>query len=103
MIDGSNNIAVCSGAAATAQDVACAVMLFKGELYYDTTQGVPYMSKVFGQLYSKSIAQALIQKAALTVPYVVAAQATITGFAGRRLSGNVKVIDKVGQQLGVSF
>ena len=101
--DANKNIALASGPGAIAQDVASAISTFLGEVYYDTTQGIPYFSKVLGQEYSPSLAQALLVQAALTVPGVVSAQAKITGFVNRKIGGTVTVIDTTGQSLGVTF
>ena len=102
-LDSSGNLAVATGAAAIAQDVASAIETFLGEVYYDTTIGVPYFSQIFGQPFSASIASTLLQEAALQVPGVVAAKVTITSFVNRVLSGKVEVIDTTGQAIGVTF
>lgn len=102
-VDGSGNLAMSTGAAAIAQDVASAISTFLGEVYYDTTVGVPFFSQVFGQSFSRSVVANLLKNAALTVPGVVSAQVTITSFAKRKLSGTVEVIDTVGQSIGVTF
>lgn len=103
MIDSNGNIATATGPDALAQDVASAISTFLGEVYYDTTLGIPYLSKVLGQAYSPALLQALLAQAALTVPEVVSARATITNVQGRTLSGTVEFIDTTGQALGVTF
>jgi hypothetical protein len=103
VIDSSGNIAVATGGSAIAQDVASAVGTFLGEVYYDTTIGVPYFSQIFGQPFSASIASTLLQNAALQVPGVVSAKVIIDSFVNRVLSGRVEVIDTTGQAIGVTF
>lgn len=102
-VDSTGSIALATDSNAIAQDVASAVQTHLGEMYYDTAQGVPYLSSVLGQAYSPALLQALMVKAALTVPGVVSAKATVTGFQHRKVSGRVEVIDSNGQALGVTF
>jgi hypothetical protein len=102
-LDANGNMAMLSGPSAIAQDVASAISTFAGETYFDTTLGIPYYSEVLGQAYAPSLVQALLIQAALTVPEVVKAQAKITGFQNRKVSGVVNVIDITGQALGVTF
>ena len=100
-IDGSGNIQMISGASALEQDVASAAMTFYGEVYYDSTVGVPYFAQVFGQSYSPSIAARLIQSAVLDVPNVASAQVTLNSLASREVSGNINFVDVNGAALGV--
>ena len=50
VLDAAGNIAMASNPYATAQDVASAIKLFRGELFYDTAKGIPYWTEVLGQL-----------------------------------------------------
>ena len=102
-VDGSGNLAMSTGAPALAQDVASAISTFLGEVYYDTTIGVPYFSRVFGQPFSRSIASSLLKQAALQVPGVITAKVIINSYANRKLSGAVEFTDATGQALGVAF
>lgn len=103
VLDSSGNIALAAPPYALAQDVASAVRLFKGELWYDTTKGVPYFKQVFGKLPSRSLMRGLIEKAALTVPGVTKAHCILTGFTGRKLTGEIRFIDETGNQNAVNF
>jgi hypothetical protein len=102
-VDASGNIAVATNGQDIAQDVASAIKLFRGELWFDTTQGVPWFQSVLGQTYSVPVLQALINKAALSVPGVVRASTVISSISGRTVSGNVEVIDTTGASLNVQF
>lgn len=102
-VDSNGNIAMESGAAAIAQDVASAISTFLGEVFYDTTLGLPYLSDVLGQAYSPSILRALLEAAALGVPGVVSARATITQFQARVVTGTVIVTDSDGRTVLVTF
>lgn len=103
VIDSAGNIAMASPPYALAQDVASAVRLFLGELWYNTPVGIPYFQNVLGHLPPISLLTGYIQDAALTVPGVVEAQCTITKFDGRQITGQVLFIDENGQANGVTF
>jgi len=49
VLDVSGNIAVASDPYSVAQDGASALKLVSGELWYDTTRGVPYFQRIFGK------------------------------------------------------
>lgn len=93
VVDANNNIAVADEPYAIAQDVASAVKLFAGELYYDNEKGVPYFERIFGEQPDGQYINAQVEKAALTVPGVVSAKAFIVQFKERALSGQVQVVD----------
>jgi hypothetical protein len=99
LVDANGNIAVAEDPYAIAQDVASALRLFKGELWYDTTDGVPYWEKILGKPPSVGVIKAAWIQAALSVPGVATAQAFITGFSNRKLSGQVQVTTTQGQTL----
>jgi hypothetical protein len=103
VVDSAGNIAMGSPAYALAQDVASAIKLFLGELWYDTTKGIPYFEDILGQAPPSSLITANMEQAAMTVPGVVSAQCTITSFNDRELNGIVLFIDENGVQNGVSF
>jgi len=73
IIDSAGNIAMATPPYALAQDVASAVRLFLGELWYRTPDGIPYFENVLGQLPPLTLLIAYIERAALTVPGVVTA------------------------------
>lgn len=103
VIDSAGNIAMASPPYALAQDVASAVRLFLGELWYNTPAGIPYFQDVLGHLPPLALLTGYIEKAALTVPGVVSAQCTISKFSGRTITGQVKFIDETGAASGVTF
>lgn len=105
VLDSSGNIAVASPPYALAQDVASAVKLFIGELYYDTKKGIPYFEWLLGRTPPSSMIVELIRKAALTVPGVVSAQVSITSFdrAARTPTGQIFFTDESGATTNVSF
>ena len=102
-VDDGMNIAVASGGQDIAQDVASAVKLFQGELWYDTTQGAPWFENVLGQNYSLRVLQELVNSAALSVPGVVQARTTIDSVTDRGITGRVEIIDTNGTLLNAQF
>jgi hypothetical protein len=96
-LDSGGNIALASRPYALAQDVASAIRLFLGELWYDTTKGVPYFETILGQTPPLSVFQAEMVDAALTVPHVVSAQCVLESFENRTVTGQVLFTDDSGQ------
>jgi hypothetical protein len=110
VVDAAGNWAVASEPYALAQDVASACRLIKGELWYDDSQGIPYLnlnggaggpnnnSNVLGQTPPISLLQEYLVRAALTVPGVVSAVAVIQSFnaASRQVTGQVQFTDSNG-------
>lgn len=96
--DINGNIAVASTPYSQAQDVACACRLFLGELYYDTTQGVPYFQGILGQLPPLAYVKRQLQLAALSVPGIASATVFISSFSNRALAGQVIVTLITGQR-----
>lgn len=103
VLDNNGNIVVNTGAQALAQDAAAACMLYLGELWYDTTQGVPYFQSLWGQLPPTSLIASKFEQAALTVPGVVTASVTLTSFTSRNIAGTVTITDNSGTTATASF
>ncbi|RWG53345.1 MAG: hypothetical protein EOQ64_24280 [Mesorhizobium sp.] len=101
--DASGNIAVADEPYALAQDAASAIRLFAGELYYDTTQGIPYFDQVLGKAPPVSLMKAYFNRAALTVPGVVSSQTFIQSWTDRTVTGQVQVTDAAGNTTAASF
>jgi hypothetical protein len=110
VVDASGNWAVADEPYALAQDVSSACRLIKGELWYDTTQGIPYLnlnggaggpnndSNVLGETPPLAVVQEYLVQAALTVPGVVSAVAVIESFNAttRQVVGQVQFTDTNG-------
>lgn len=103
VLDSNGNIALADPPYATAQDVASAIKLFLAELWYDTTQGIPYWQSTLGQAPSLSQLAQFMNQAALTVPGVVTANTIITGFVDRQVTGQVQFTDSDGTETTVTF
>ena len=87
LIDAAGNIAVAQDPYSQAQDAASAIRTFQGEVYYDTTLGIPYWEKVLGFAPPLSLIKHYINTAALTVPGVVGAVSYINSFVKRAIGG----------------
>ena len=102
-LDASGNIAMAQPPYALAQDAASSIRTFAGEVYYDTTRGVPYFAQILGQLPPVSLMKQQFTDAALLVPGVASAQTFITGFSGRKISGQAQITTTSGVTMGVSL
>jgi hypothetical protein len=102
-LDASGNIAMASVPYALAQDAASAIRLFAGELWYDTTQGVPYFGQILGQTPPIAVMKAAFVNAALTVPGVVSAICYISEIKDRVVSGQIQVTDAAGITTAAGF
>lgn len=97
-IDAAGNIARASAPYAVAQDVASACRQFLGDNFYDQTQGVPYLQKIFGHSPPATVLQEYLVAAAKTVPTVVKAVCVISSYdaATRSVTGFVEFVTKDG-------
>lgn len=103
-LDAGGNIAVCAAPYAVAQDVACAIRLFRGDLWYGPpTAGVPYFESILGQQSTRAFLKSQFIAAALTVPPVVSAICYLDSLDGRNLSGQVQVTTAAGDVLAAGF
>lgn len=103
VVDAAGNIAVASAPYAVAQDVASAVKLFAGELWYDTGKGVPYFDQVLGQLPPPSLLRQLLANAATTVPTVVTASVYLDALQNRKVTGQIQFTTDDGSTGSVGF
>lgn len=101
--DAAGNIAMASPPYSLTQDVASAIKLFQGELWYDTIPGVPYFDQILGQAPPIPFLKAQIIAAALTVPGVVSAVCFISKIEGRTVNGQVIITDEAGNTTPVGF
>lgn len=101
-VDTAGNIATCTEPYRLAQDAACAIRTFVGDVYYDQAAGLPYFADVLGQLPPIELVKSLMVDAALSVPGVVDAQVFLTS-ADRTLSGQVQVTDRAGAITAANF
>lgn len=103
VVDANGNIAVADEPYALAQDAASAIKTFLGEVFYNTTIGVPYFQSILGQNPSLDFIKSQLEAAALTVPGVVSAKCFITSVTNRKVSGQVQTTDANGVTSAASF
>lgn len=101
--DAAGNIAVASDPYARAQDVASALRLFLGELWYDVTKGIAYFTEILGQAPPVAFFQELMVRGAMTVPGVRSAECTIEAFENRTVTGRVTFVMTDGRAGTVSL
>lgn len=87
--DTAGNIAVATAPYQRAQDVASAIKLFLGELWYNADNGVPYFQQILGHAPPIQVFKEYMVRAALTVPGVVSADCVIESFQDRTIKGAV--------------
>ena len=86
-----------------AQDAASAIRLFAGELWFDTTQGVPYFSEILAKRPPIALMKARFVAAARTVPGVVSAICYIATISNRKVTGQVQITDANGNTATAAF
>lgn len=101
--DASGNLAVATDPYSVAQDVASACRTFLDEVYYNTTDGVPYFQSILGKTPSASFIKAQLVIAASSVPGCNAPVVFLTGLVGRALTGQVQFTDSNGAAQVATF
>lgn len=102
-LDVAGNIAVAEAPYALAQDAASAIRTFSGEVYFNTTLGIPYFQQILGQTPPLSLMKYYFNQAALTVPNVASAVCFFTGWTDRKVSGQVQITDDDGNLSAAGF
>jgi len=102
-VDALGNIAMATAPYSYAQDVASACKLFLGELWYNTSKGVPYLEEILGKLPTEDALRLYLTEAALSVDGVVKADVIVNSFDGRTITGNIQFVDINGNTANVGF
>lgn len=102
VLDANGNIAVAAEPYALAQDAASAIKTFLGEVYWDTTIGVPYLEQILGKNPSLALLKALFVQAARTVPGVADARCFLSAMNARGVSGQVQVTSSTTGQVSAA-
>ncbi len=102
-LDVQGNLASVGDPYSQAQDAASELRLFRGELYYDTTQGVPYWQEILGRPPGVALMVAKFQQAAMKVPGVTNATCTITSVSNRTTTGTVLITNEAGKTARARF
>ena len=102
VLDANGNIAVATEPYSLAQDAASAILTYQGEVYYDTTIGLPWLTQIFGKKPSLALLKQQLADAAMTVPDVASARVFISSFTNRQVKGQVQVTSKSTGQTSVA-
>ena len=102
-LDSGGNIAVAGEPYSQAQDVSSAARTVIGEVYYNTSLGIPYFSQILGQRPPIQFMKAQYIKAALTVPGVTAATCFITTLTNREVTGQIQFTTSNGSTQTAGF
>lgn len=102
VIDADGNIARATEPYSLAQDAASVIRTYLGEVYFDTTLGIPYLQQVFGRTPSLTLLKAQLETAAETVPSVKKATVFLTSTEGRIVAGQVQVTSETTGQVSAA-
>lgn len=91
VLDAEGNIAKATNPYALAQDAASVIRTYLGEVYFDTTVGMPWLEQVLGRSPSLPLLKQQLIEAAETVPDVHRAKVFLTTMTARRVGGQVQV------------
>jgi hypothetical protein len=105
VLDAKGNWALATDPYSLAQDAACKIRTFLGDIYYDQTQGIDYFGLILSHTVSLPLIKATLVATALQTQGVVAAQVFITAFdpTNRVVSGQIQVTDTAGNVAAASF
>lgn len=103
LLDGDNNVALAQAPYALAQDAASAIRTFSGEVFFDTTQGIPYFSQILGKIPPLALVKHYMNNAAKTVSGVASSTTYLTSFNGRAFTGQVQITSTSGATIAIGF
>lgn len=89
-LDANGNLATVQGDDAAVQDASSAVRLFRGELWYDTLQGLNW-KRILGKLPTLNVVKALIAQQAMNAVGVKRAKVFISSFSNRQITGQLQI------------
>ena len=90
-LDSSGNIAIASDVYQQAQDIASACRVFRGDMYFNKNDGIPYSESILGKSsYPLGLYQSELRQAALSVDGVISANITFNKIENRVLTGMIK-------------
>lgn len=89
-LDSAGDIALASEPYSLVQDVTTEARVWLGEVYYDTTYGVPYAQIFAGNVPNISV-QSVLEEAAKRVPGVTVATVLLNEITDRELTGQIQI------------
>lgn len=102
-VDVNGNIAVAGPPYSQAQDAACAIRTWLGEVYYNTVDGVPYQNILGEGSPNVPLIKSYLVTAAISVPGVVSAVVFIASISQRGVTGQVQITNENGQTETAAF
>lgn len=99
----AGNLATVGEPVRQAQDVASRCRTFRGECVYAQDQGIPYFVDVLGKTPPDALVRDYMHSESLKVPGVQAARVTFAGLVGRKITGDIRIIDSEGNTQYVSI
>ncbi len=103
VLDANGDIAIAQPPYAVSQDVVSALKTFLGEVFYDSSMGIPYFDEILGHLPPTSLLRKIIEDEAKTVSGVVKALLILQKLDNRSLSAQLEFIDEQGITDNVKF
>lgn len=79
-VDGSNNLAIVTGAEAVGQHARQRLKTFQGEWFLDTSAGVPWLAQIMGAKYDPALVEAVVKAEILDTDGVVEITSFSVGF-----------------------
>lgn len=102
VLDASGNIALAADPYSIAQDAASAIRTWQGEVYYDTSLGMPYLQSILGRFPSAQFIKVNCDREAARVPGVAVSRTYLTLGAERQLGGQVQIVTTDGETAAAS-
>lgn len=99
----TGGLALTTGRARIAQDVACYERVFAGEPYYAADEGVPYLNGELGALPPMELVAARANARARLVPGVDDAATALAALEQRTLKGTVYATTVDGETINVAI
>lgn len=93
-LDVEGNIASATSTYQRAQDICSACRVFRGDLYFNQSEGIPYLESILGKnTYPIGLYQSELQRAALSVEGVISANIKLNQLNNRILTGMIEFTD----------
>lgn len=89
LVNARGDIAVASEPYRTAQDVSTATKMFKADLWYNISEGIPYLEEVYAKDADIPVLRDFLEKQAFKINGVFAVEVLMSDFTDRKLSGRV--------------
>ena len=97
-LDSDGNIATATDVYQKSQDIGSACRVFRGDMYFNKTEGIPYLESILGQSsYPLGVYQAELRDAALSVDGVESVNIVFNKVENRILSGMIEFKTDTGQ------